>query len=270
MSEKMQNEKDKPNSMGIKNTGSIAQIVKLAGVSASMLRKYEELGLLNPKRNEENQYRQYSSADVNRILQIRQFRKLNIPLKKIAELLNEQGSEKNIASLQQYQAELRLRMQQDRVIDAYLTHEIETIRNRGNTINYRILEPQIYQVFEDESSLLFDPNRMERISLMLNEYATAYMAFLLPDYNEEDYGSKYQVIICTPDYYPEHQSDQKYERLPGGKYAYITVQMDLESLYDQIESVEAMIRGDGYSISGRIIVEINPSPDVYTIYIPVR
>lgn len=261
--------KDKQNVVEIKNSGSIAQIVKLAGVSASMLRKYEEAGLLNPKRNEENRYRQYSSSDVNRILQIRQFRKLNIPLKKIAELLNEQNPEKNIATLQQYQEELRNRMQQEQVIDAYLTHEIETIRNKGDVINYRMLDPQLYQVYEDESSLLFDSNKMDRLSWMLNEQATSYMAFLLPDFNGEDYGRKHQVIICSPDYYHQHQDDPRYEHLPGGKYAYITVQMDLDSLYDQIDAAEAKIKEDGYSVKGRIIIEINPSPGVYTLYFPV-
>ena len=261
---------DKQRFIKIDNICSIAQVVKLTGVSASMLRKYEEQGLLSPKRNKDNKYRQYSSSDINRILQIRQFRKLNISLDRIAELLNETDSEKNIETLQKYQEELRQRMQQEQVINGYLSYEIETIRNKGGAIKYRTLDPQIYQVFGDGSNLVLDSNRIEQLSWMLNEQPGAYLALLLPDYFGENYGREYQIVISSPDYYHQFQDDPRYEHLPGGQYAYTTVQMNLESLYDQIKAAEIELKEEGHSIDGRIIVEINPSPNVYTLFFPIK
>ena len=44
----------------------------LTGVSDQMIRYYEKLGLINPKRNKNNNYRDYQQADINNIVMIKQ------------------------------------------------------------------------------------------------------------------------------------------------------------------------------------------------------
>ena len=81
----------------------IGEISKLYQIGPDSLRYYEELGLLNPTRGE-NGYRMYGLNDLWRLNVIRDLRKLNFPMEKIAsyirsrsvattkELLNEELS----------------------------------------------------------------------------------------------------------------------------------------------------------------------------------
>ena len=53
----------------------------LTGVSDQMIRYYEKLGLINPKRNKNNNYRDYQQADINNIVMIKQYSELGLSLK---------------------------------------------------------------------------------------------------------------------------------------------------------------------------------------------
>ena len=118
--------------------------------------------------------------------------------------------------------------------------------------------------------MIFDIEKSGEVSWMINKQATAYMAILLPDYDDENFGKTYQVIVSFPDHLNQHQNDPKYEHLPTGLYAYTTVQTEFHLLYDHIRLAQKKIKRDGYTIHGRIIVEINSSADLYTLYMPVR
>ena len=59
----------------------------LTGVSYQMIRYYEKLGLINPKRNKNNNYRDYQQADINNIVMIKQYSELGLSLKKLALLM---------------------------------------------------------------------------------------------------------------------------------------------------------------------------------------
>ena len=61
----------------------IGEISKLYQIGPDSLRYYEELGLLNPTRGE-NGYRMYGLNDLWRLNVIRDLRKLNFPMEKIA------------------------------------------------------------------------------------------------------------------------------------------------------------------------------------------
>jgi DNA-binding transcriptional MerR regulator len=65
---------------------SIKELADIAGVSRRALRWYEKLGMLRPVRLE-NGYREYGSADVDRLQTILFYRELDLPLSRIATLL---------------------------------------------------------------------------------------------------------------------------------------------------------------------------------------
>lgn len=67
---------------------TILQLAKLAGVSTRTLRHYDALGLLPPLGREENTYRMYGPAQVNRLQQILFYRELGLALEEIRELLD--------------------------------------------------------------------------------------------------------------------------------------------------------------------------------------
>ena len=61
---------------------NIKEAEEQTGISRANIRYYEKMGLLQPKRNEKNGYREYRPEDIKRILQIKIFRlrRLKIPL----------------------------------------------------------------------------------------------------------------------------------------------------------------------------------------------
>ena len=64
------------------------QVEELVGVSRQNVRYYEKEGLLTPCREQGNSYRDYSQEDVERLKLIKMLRMLDMPLKDIALVLN--------------------------------------------------------------------------------------------------------------------------------------------------------------------------------------
>lgn len=64
------------------------QIEELTGITRQNIRYYERQNLLEPVRDAENAYRDYSEEDVRRLKLIKMLRMLDMPLKEIAQVLN--------------------------------------------------------------------------------------------------------------------------------------------------------------------------------------
>ena len=61
----------------------INQVEELVGITKKNIRFYEEQGLLSPRRNPENGYREYDLEDVSVLLRIKLLRKLSVPIEDI-------------------------------------------------------------------------------------------------------------------------------------------------------------------------------------------
>ena len=66
----------------------IKELAELSGVSARTLRYYDQIGLLKPERQEDNGYRVYGEAQVDRLQQILFYRQLGLPLEEIRRTLD--------------------------------------------------------------------------------------------------------------------------------------------------------------------------------------
>ncbi len=64
----------------------INQVEELVGITKKNIRFYEDQGLLNPDRNPENGYRDYSLKDVDCLLKIKLLRKIDVPIDEIKRL----------------------------------------------------------------------------------------------------------------------------------------------------------------------------------------
>jgi DNA-binding transcriptional MerR regulator len=73
----------------------IYQVEELVGITKKNIRFYEDEGLLTPKRNPQNDYRDYSLDDVHRLERIKLLRKLSVPIEEIRLLLDGKGSFKS-------------------------------------------------------------------------------------------------------------------------------------------------------------------------------
>ncbi len=64
-------------------TFTIGQVAEITGISRDRLRYYEEKGILHPKQNDENNYREYGYSDIDIILTIEYYRSMDMGMKEI-------------------------------------------------------------------------------------------------------------------------------------------------------------------------------------------
>ena len=109
------------------NVMNIGQAAKASGVSAKMIRHYEQVGLFpGPKRTEAG-YRQYGANEVHTLRFIRHARDLGFSIEQIGELLalwhNRRRSSRQVKALAQAQIDkLELKLREIEVMKATLEH----------------------------------------------------------------------------------------------------------------------------------------------------
>ena len=64
----------------------INEVESLVGITKKNIRFYEDQGLLTPRRNRENGYRDYGEADIETLRRIKLLRKLGFPLEEIRQM----------------------------------------------------------------------------------------------------------------------------------------------------------------------------------------
>jgi DNA-binding transcriptional MerR regulator len=64
----------------------INKVEELVGITKKNIRFYEEMGLINPARNEQNRYREYTDEDVEMLRKIKLLRQLSIPIEEISKM----------------------------------------------------------------------------------------------------------------------------------------------------------------------------------------
>lgn len=100
----------------------INEVEQLVGITKKNIRFYEEKGLLEPKRQAQNGYRDYSDEDVDMLRRIKLLRKLSVPIEEIRKLQTKHMTlddclkrheitlareEKNLAQIREICAELQ-------------------------------------------------------------------------------------------------------------------------------------------------------------------
>lgn len=88
---------------------NIKQAETLTGITSKNIRFYEDSGLLHPKRNEQNGYREYADKDIHRIKLIKMLRKLDMSIDTIREVLNGQQQLDTVMAAQYEKLEQSIR-----------------------------------------------------------------------------------------------------------------------------------------------------------------
>ncbi len=70
---------------------TIGALARASGLARSTLLYYERLGLLQPQARSASDYRLYTQTDAERLEQICLYRRMGVPLKEIAEILDDAG-----------------------------------------------------------------------------------------------------------------------------------------------------------------------------------
>jgi len=66
----------------------INEVEAMVGITKKNIRFYEEQGLLSPKRNAENSYREYGDEEVQTLHRIKLLRKLGVPIEEIRQMFS--------------------------------------------------------------------------------------------------------------------------------------------------------------------------------------
>lgn len=78
----------------------IGEVAEQTGLSISNIRFYEKKGLIEPNREQESRYRDYSYDDVTRLRQIILYRKMDLPIETISLLVHNETSIENVMEQQ--------------------------------------------------------------------------------------------------------------------------------------------------------------------------
>lgn len=122
---------------------TISQASKMCGVTPRMLRHYEKLGLIKTQRREDSTYRIYDAESVQRLQQIVILRKLRIPLKQIAIILQDEEQRESLRLLQENLAELDAEIASLGLIRSILKQFIDQLdESLKKKQHFRLLEEQ--------------------------------------------------------------------------------------------------------------------------------
>ena len=94
---------------------TVKQLAEIAGISARTLRHYDKIGLLKPARINSSGYRIYTSNEVDLLQQILFFRALDIPLKKINKIIDDDTFD-NLSALKEHKISLQKKQYQLKVL----------------------------------------------------------------------------------------------------------------------------------------------------------
>ena len=107
---------------------NIKEAEEQTGISRANIRYYEKMGLLQPKRNEKNGYREYRPEDIKRILQIKILRKLDVPIDEIRDTIDHPEMFGNVIQKQKERLE-RQRAELTDVIDFCMEIKVENFED---------------------------------------------------------------------------------------------------------------------------------------------
>ncbi|MBR2131763.1 MAG: MerR family transcriptional regulator [Oscillospiraceae bacterium] len=90
----------------------INEVEALVGITKKNIRFYEEQGLLSPRRNSENGYRDYDESDVEVLRRIKLLRKLDVPIQEIRQMQDgthtvADGMRRHLVTLEREQENLK-------------------------------------------------------------------------------------------------------------------------------------------------------------------
>lgn len=145
---------------------NVKQAAKQTGTSVRTLRYYEEVGLLHPTRNEENDYREYDEAILEQARLIRAYRELQFSLDEIKVLLNAPRMERD-----QILAEQIKRLEEKRQIIDNRIALAQSLRMLGperfTEIDFTTVDAQMEQsrrFLEENEDMRRFSDRMKKVS----------------------------------------------------------------------------------------------------------
>jgi DNA-binding transcriptional MerR regulator len=138
---------------------TIKQLARCAGITARTLHYYDEIGLLKPTEVGENGYRYYDKAALLRLQQILLYRKMDLPLQEIKEVLDSPDFE-ILNALELHRSELQNRMQRLTVLVETVEATIFYLKGKRQMTVDELFEgfsEEQQAEYEKEAEQIYDP-----------------------------------------------------------------------------------------------------------------
>lgn len=226
---------------------SIKEVENITGIDRQNIRYYEKEGLIHPKRNKMNAYRNYSKEDIQTIKQIILFRKLGISIEEIRHLLEGKKQlpemiKNQKIKLQQEAKELEAalkfcdKIKEENLSDLDVDYYLEEMRKAESlgSVFVKVLD-DYKQVRNSEQirTFTFMPDNMcmnpaefteslckygneNQLNLIITkEGMTPHFTIDGVEYEAYRYGTRHGMMVCCEavnkeDYLPENMSEKKY------------------------------------------------------------
>jgi len=192
-----------------------SQVSKVFGVSTRMLRYYEQIGLIESNRKDDYAYRVYDDAAIKRLQQIIILRKLQIPIKQIKNILNNQDAVTVIEIFQQNVDELDVKITALSAVKSILARFIEELQKKADIhLKFDLLNDKTMIAIMD--SLSIPKSRIkENLSMDDLNKASETLSKLDEKKNSEVIGPVETQIKAN------QQKLEKFEIVKCGKYRFI-------------------------------------------------
>lgn len=208
----------------MKEEYTIHEFAKLYGVGNDLLRYYEELGLLHPKRGK-NGYRIYRLQDIYRLTIIRDLRQLGFSTAKIGEYLSELTVAHTLRLLQEEEQLVEDRLKELRLVKKSIQNRVEMLHTYEDKMS-----PQIQiQTFPERACLRLntDISRDEEVDFAIKKLHSKNVD-LVKDLGGQTVGAEVALSEVLNGEFHHYQSvffllPHKKKRqdfsLPAGEYA---------------------------------------------------
>ena len=158
---------------------SIGEVSKITGISRDRLRNYEKMGIIEPQREADNQYRFYTEQEIDRILALELYRAAELKLPTISKICsdstvedisfylreNEDAIEKQMKHLAVLQSRTKELLHSCEVIEKYLNKLCVTKMQPYEIISeiddYRSYQEydKLFKLSEDERPIVYKMQR---------------------------------------------------------------------------------------------------------------
>lgn len=165
---------------------TISQVSKETGISTRMLRYYEQAGLIQSLRKEDYAYRVYDRHNLIRLQQIMVLRKLRVPVKQIARILNNADAAEAVDIFRHNISRLDEEITALSTVKSILTRFVEELNQKADL--------QLKLLGEEDAllaSLSFSNNRLKEGDASMEDLSKASQRL-------ERYEDRDVRIVCLP------------------------------------------------------------------------
>ncbi|WBW97344.1 MerR family transcriptional regulator [Oceanirhabdus sp. W0125-5] len=236
---------------------TIGQVSKFFGISRDTLKFYEDKGLINPKKNNTNSYREYDDFDIHEILTINSYREIDFEIKKIQEI----KKHKSIDDIECMLEEKEQQIHEEILYKNLLLKRIKVIKDNCKKIKDYLGKFIIAEmkplVVKGELSDFFAYDEYDIIQKHSNNLKNAVTFTGLVrviNYTKQDcFENKFLVVNRVENY----DEDIEGEIISYSKCLYTIVEAGRSNIDKEVESnIRKIARENGYELIGLSYVSL--------------